>query len=268
METVTIADSEDRSYPFNMECFDNPRILYHGSWSTYSKAIEGKGFVHGALPFDWKDVATVFEAHRAIGRGSYLPVFLGRNYPREEPPRDLSITGNFWFARAYATDGGGEVLRKTIEEAKLFEEICAIQEKRAALKAQWQKALLGQPNHADTVAALRTLGDEQRLSRLFAEVTSVRERLSRLTNGGFPVVYAIRVQPEWFGDGWARYLSDWEMSIRAHELRCSGVLVEADRIIAKAEYPTGTDCDFRPTGFHNWEEYQKIWNSSRPERRS
>ena len=117
METVTIIDPEDRSLSVQQDFFDNPQILYHGSWSTYAKAIEAKGFVHGALPFDWKDVATVFEAHRAIGRGSYLPVFLGENYPREEPPRDLSITGNFWFARAYATDGGGEVVRKTIEEA-------------------------------------------------------------------------------------------------------------------------------------------------------
>jgi hypothetical protein len=260
METVTITDPEDRSYPFNKGFFDDPQILYHGSWSPYSKAIELEGFVHGALPFDWNDVAKVFEANQAIGRGSYLTVFLGARYPRESPPRDLSITGNFWFARAYATDGGGEVVRKTIEEARSFEEICTVPEKRAELKAHWQRGLQECPGHPATVAAIRVLDDEQVLSRLCAEVKSVRERLAGLTIGGFPVVYAVRVQTEWFGERWAKYLSDRDMSIRAHELRCSGDLVPPDRIIAKAEYPNGTDRSFMPTCFHNWEEYQKMWN--------
>ena len=260
METVTITNPDDRSYPFNKEFFDNPEILYHGSWSTYAKAIEVEGFVHGALPFDWKDVASVFEANRSIGRGSYLRVFLGERYPREEPPRDLSVTGNFWLARAYATDGGGEVARKTIEEAQSFEEICTIREKRAALKAYWQEGLPECPDHPATVAAIRMLEDEQSLSRLCGEVKSIRERLTGLTNGGFPVVYAVRVQPEWFGERWPKYMSDWDMTIRAHELRCSGDLVPPDRIIAKAEYTNGTDRDFMPTCFHSWEEYQQIWN--------
>src|SRR5579862_7231825 len=182
METVTVTDAEDRSYPFNKSFFDNPEILYHGSWSTYAKTIEVEGFVHGALPFDWQDIARIFEANQAVGRGSYLPVFLGARYPREEPSRDLSITGNFWFARAYATDGGGEVVRKTIEEARSFEEICTNPEKRAALKVHWQKGLQECPGHPAAVAAIKVLEDEQILSRLFEEVKSVRERLTWLTN--------------------------------------------------------------------------------------
>ena len=66
--------------------------------------------------------------------------------------------------------------------------------------------------------------------------------------------------PNGLGSGGQNTLSDWDMTVRAHELRCSGGLVPPDRIIAKAEYPNGTDRDFRPTCFHNWEEYQKIWN--------
>ena len=260
METVVITDREDRSYPLNKDFFDNPQIMYHGSWSTYAKAIEERGFVHGDLPFDWKDVATVFEAHRAIGRGSYLPVFLGRNYPLEQPARDLSITGNFWLARGYATDGGGEVLRKTIEEALSFEEICAIPEKRSELKAHWLKGLQEYSGHAATAAAIRMLDDEEGLSRLCRGVKAIRERLTDLTNGGFPVVYAIRVQPEWFGDRWPGYLSDWDRGARAGELRCCGNLVPLHQILGKAEYPNGTDRDYTPNLFHSWEEYQEIWN--------
>jgi hypothetical protein len=258
METVTITDPQDRSYPFKEELFDNPQILYHGSWSTYANRIETEGFVHGSLPFDWKDVAAVYEANKAVGRGSYLPVFLGDKYPRDEPPRDLSITGNFWFARAYATDGGGEVVRITIEEAREFEEICTIPERRAALKARWQQGLRECPGHPATVAAIEVLDDAQLLSRLYGEVKAAQERLTGIADGGFAVVYALRVEPEWFGERWDRYLRDWEIS-RARELRCSGDHVPPDRIIAKAEYPNGTDRKFMPTCFCSWEDYQGMW---------
>ena len=36
MEAVTVVHPEDRSYPFKRIYFDNPQILYHGSWSTYA----------------------------------------------------------------------------------------------------------------------------------------------------------------------------------------------------------------------------------------
>jgi hypothetical protein len=135
MESITITDPDDRTFPLSKALFEDRQILYHGSWSTYCSRIELEGFIHGDLPFDWRHVATVFRANQAIG-GSALRVFLGEEYPKKQPPCDLSLTANFWSARAYATDGGGEVVRMTIREAQQFERICTTPPERAALTSR------------------------------------------------------------------------------------------------------------------------------------
>ena len=205
MECITVADPNDRSFPLSRELFEDRQILYHGSWSTYSSRIESEGFIHGALPFDWRHVATVFRAMQAIG-GSALHVFLGEEYPRRPPPCDLSLIANFWSARAYATDEGGEVVRMTIREAQQFERICASPQERAALKAHWENGLREYPNHAATKAVATLLGDDEALQRLSSEVKAPRDALVSLTAGGCPMVYAIRVEPSWFGNQWTRHL--------------------------------------------------------------
>jgi len=61
--------------------------------------------------------------------------FAGRpGHPRSQ----LSMTGNFWHARAYATDGGGEVVRMTLQEARNFEALCSEDEQRLALNDDHQ----------------------------------------------------------------------------------------------------------------------------------
>src|SRR5687768_6888076 len=134
METVEIIDPTDRNFPFSRTIFEDRHVLYHGTWSTWSSRIETKGFIPGALPFDWHYVETVFQANKAIGRGSFLGVFLGEKHTEESPSCNLHLSANFWFARAYATDNGGEVIRKTIEEAEQFEGICANPQQLRQLK--------------------------------------------------------------------------------------------------------------------------------------
>jgi len=92
VESIIITDPEDRSFPFSKKIFDNPYVWYHGTWSRCSSKIKIEGLVHGELPFDWELVATVFNANRAIGRGSALRNFLGANYPRELPRCDLFVS--------------------------------------------------------------------------------------------------------------------------------------------------------------------------------
>jgi hypothetical protein len=42
------------------------------------------------------------------------------------------------------------------------------------------------------------------------DVRTVKAALVNLTDGGHPVVYAIRVEPIWFGKDWATYICEWE----------------------------------------------------------
>lgn len=257
MECITINDPKDRSFPLSRALFEDSQVLYHGSWSTYSSRIESEGFIHGALPFDWRHVATVFRARQAIG-GSALRMFLGEEYPRKPPPCDLSLIANFWSARVYATDGGGEVIRMTIREAEQFERICAAPQERAALKNHWQKGLSDCPDHTATKAAVKLLGDDHALQHLCSEVKAAREALVSVTAGGCPAVYAIRVEPGWYGNKWATHLAHWEHGRRDVELRCSGNLIPPNRLLAKVIYPKGTDRDFMPTWCKTWGDVETL----------
>lgn len=72
-----MGDADDCRFPCGQAFFEDCLILYHGTWSTWASTIERDAFAYGCLPFDWRDVATVFDANRAIAGGSMLPLFLG-----------------------------------------------------------------------------------------------------------------------------------------------------------------------------------------------
>src|ERR1043165_135854 len=254
MESVTIDNPNDRSFPFSREVFEDRHILYHGTWSTWSQRIETEGFIPGSVPFDWQHVATVFRANKLVGRGSYLKLFLGENYPVKSPTCNLYLSATFGSARAYATDKGGEVVRKTIEEAEEFEDICANPQRLSQLKTHFEKALREHGPHPPTQAAIEIIGNEEAINQLRTEVRAAKEALTNLTATGYPVVYAIHVEPEWLGEFWTRHISSWEDGEREVNLRCSGGPIPPDKLVTKASYPNGTDREFMPTWCSTWEE--------------
>jgi hypothetical protein len=254
MDSITITDPNDQSFPFSRTIFEDQCVLYHGTWSTWSSRIEAEGFIHTDLPFDWQHVATVFQANQAIGRGSFLWLFLGERYPKQLPPRDLYLSANFWVARAYATDGGGEVVRKTIEEAEEFERICTDPQERAKLKALLEEGLRESPQHRPTQAAIKMLENDEALNQMHAKVKAAKDSLLDLTVTGHPIVYAIRVEPKWLGKHWKTHISSWEEGVREVDLPCCGDLIPPNRLVAKAIYPNSTDRDFMPTWCSTWED--------------
>jgi hypothetical protein len=226
VDKITIGDPGDRSYPFRRELFEDACVLYHGSWSTWNSKIEATGFRQGDFPFKWECVETICNRNRAIGRGSFLTAFLGRQ-------RNLFFASNFWLARAYATDGGGEIVRKAIEEAETFERICSVATERDNL-VKYLRATTQE-------AAISLLTDDEGLSRIRTDVKAAKQELMSLTTGGHPVVYAVAVEPNWFGD-WAHYVGHLEIGIR-EDLQCQHD-VAPERILAKANYPNNTDREF------------------------
>jgi hypothetical protein len=258
MYATTITEPTDRSYPFSRALFENPSVVYHGTWSIYAARVESAGFGGVDVPFDHRHIETIMLARELIGIGSYAgPVFFHDAPPK--PRAELSMTGSFWHARAYATDGGGEVVRIMLKEAKDFEALCSEEPKRLALKAHWEEALKGSPRHAPTLKAVEFLGDKDALQATERRVKQAREAIESVIRGGCPIVYAISVEPQWFGETWETYLWHWEnRNHGAVELRCSRDLVMPDRIIAKAMFPNGTDPDFMPTWIRTWAEAEAL----------
>jgi hypothetical protein len=211
------------------------------------------------VPFDWRDIAVIFKANQALGRTSSLIASdslrktLGAASATADVDRDLYLSANFWRARAYATDRGGEIPRMTLELAEHVERICTSSEARTACRRHWQKGLDANPEHVATKKVVELLDDREALDRMFSEVTSAKNRLINLTSDGYPVVYAIMVEPAWFGEDWERHLDLWPLGLQ-EDLSCSCERVTVDRLVAKVYYVNGTEGDFLPTGFSNWEE--------------
>jgi hypothetical protein len=257
METTTITNLTDQSFPFSRAIFEDPHVVYHGTWSTYSQIIESTGF-GGALPFEHNDLEVIAEAWEKAGiLGSYTRTVFS-NKPGQ-PRIELSMTGNFWHARAYATDGGGEVVRMVLKDARDFENLCSKDEERLALQARWERGLKKSPGHIATVSAVEFLGDQAALQATCRRVAKARQSIERVVHGGVPVVYGISVERQWFEETWDTYLAQWEDGHRAAvELRCSRDVVSPDRIVAKVLYPNGTDRDFLPTWIRSWAEAEAL----------
>jgi hypothetical protein len=258
MDSILIDDPEDRRYPFKRALFEDPYVLYHGTWSTWAARIDHDGLMKGFVPFDWVDIATIFEANQAVGRGSFLRMFLGEAYPHQPPTRDLFFSANFWTARAYATSGGGEAIRKGIEEAQELETVCNEPGARTALIAHWKAGLRQQPGHQLTEAALQVLQDDVRLAALCDRVRDARIRLAAPLSGGHPVVYAVSVAEGWFGKVWEQHVSGWREGRREVNMRSVVPRIAPDRLLGKVGYPNGTDPNFIPTWCSTWEQVVEL----------
>ena len=297
MRIVRIDDPGGVSFPFSREVFDDRQALYHGSWSTYCQDVEARGFIPSDRPFKEGPFRAISGALEAIGLPSDDSMCTALRISPPYSYKDLFLTPSFWGARGYATDGGGEVVRHALEMAEDFRRICASRASRAARAEYLKAAILKEEERrrqeeehwaqelewkrdvypADEFAreeseharcrrerlplepswsAIATLGDDAAIEELLAIEEIAREELSSLGGGGYPVVYAIRVEPEWFGDAWHSYIQNWERGSNSMELLCSHT-IGADRLIAKAEYPLGTDGKFTPN-CTTWEQVLRL----------
>lgn len=258
MQTTRIADQLDNKYPFSRALFEDATILYHGTWSLYSERIEREGFVHLELPFAVHHLKTISNAGVSLGIGSYgEDLFFSHAGGGGKDGIHLSMAESFWGAREYSTDGGGEVVRMMLKEARQIENYRVNDEARVSLKSRWDEGLKKSPNHEPTKRAVALLDGGAEFDRLCHEIRQAREAIEAETLGGFPVVYAIRVQPDWFPDQWERHLHHVHEDSRTDELRCLRSLITAERIVGKAEYPNGTGSSFS-LGNGSWEELKTM----------
>jgi hypothetical protein len=254
----TIADPHNKKYPFPKSFFHDPDILYHGTWSAYANRIDEEGFVNSDLPFSVSHLRTISDAGVALGIGSYgRDLFFSNEGGGGKEGVELSMANSFWGAREYSTDEGGEVVRIMLREAKNAERFGTDEEVRLRWKSECEDGLKTHPDHAPTKAVVKLLSTTSEMDRLCSGVRHAREAIEAVTRGGFPVVYAIRVEPDWFGEQWERHLYQISDGMRTEELSCLRSLIAAARLVAKAEYPNGTSTHFSP-GTFDWSELQEM----------
>jgi hypothetical protein len=229
IDTVQIQDPRDWNYPFSRALYDDPTVVYHGTSSSYREAIETEGLIAGVPRFPVQVVQELVATCDAVGvrSWSYTTVKgLSRGTDLSRPAeRRVYLSANFWFARDYAINAGGE----TIHNALL-------------LAGQLLEHLRTDSGHGE----------------LAGRVTTIQRRLTDLTADSFPVVYAVRVDPEWLdrnGEELERQdVGDLVITAANILCRCS---IPADHLLAKAEYVKGAESGYLGPQPRTWHEARR-----------
>jgi hypothetical protein len=216
MEVIKVQDPKDRTYPFAQNLYDDMRVVYHGTSSAFATTIEANGFMRGQLPFSITSLRKLVSLADEIGfRSWHYTTVKGLSSGKQlfaETIWPVYFSANFWYARDYATSLGGE----TIHNAILL-----------------SKELL---NHLQPV--------EGSNSSTSAAVQELYDYLKSLIANSFPIVYAVRIEPEWL---------QHESSLERRNIGLFVVTevnieclrsVPANRLMAKVEYVHGAESGY------------------------
>src|SRR5690349_7040543 len=114
MELIRIEDPHHRSYPLPEALYDDARVVYHGTSSSFSHSIERDGFTIGRLPFSLESLQQLISIcdqirFRSWAYNCVLGLARGNELSRGSN-RAVYFSANFWYSRDYATNGGGETV--------------------------------------------------------------------------------------------------------------------------------------------------------------
>src|SRR5580692_4597361 len=118
MMIVIIDDPRNWDFPFTRAFYEDEHVVYHGTSSTNSAVLESEGFIRGRVPFDVSPLRRLLSIsdemeHKSWARTTVAGLSTSTQLSRTEP-RKIYFSGNFWFARSYATDLGGETVNKAL----------------------------------------------------------------------------------------------------------------------------------------------------------
>lgn len=202
-------DPIDILYPLDNCIFDNPKIVYHGTCSSFSKMIESTGWQINNPPYDIDDVKYVCECYNSLGiqndvYGTLRHYTLGMSNGETNYPR---FTKNYWIARNFASFKCGETISSLVD-------------------------------------GVEELVSNRELSREKIErLRKLKQKYRDIFQNSFGVVYVIDVEPDWFSN-WGPMAGN----IETNEPNIDLILIEnlpPENIKAKIEFHNGIT-SYRP----------------------
>ena len=135
MKTIEISDPEDLMFPLDKETYFDPAVYYHGTSRAFSSSIENDGFKRNAHVYDKADLTELYKAydspyfHAKEDAGETMKMqkddltfVLGSGgFDMNDEP--LSFTGDYWLARGYSTNCGGEAIDHAVKMARWITEL-------------------------------------------------------------------------------------------------------------------------------------------------
>ena len=173
VEIITITDPDDLVYPHALgkDAYFDPAVYYHGTSREFSSSIESDGFKLGNQVYDKADLVELYKAYDspyfdsmfATGKEMKMQkedlhfVLGGAGDDMKDEP--LSFSGNYWTARNYSINRGGEAIDKAVKMARWISELPDCPDQRIAEKIIKKYGHIFD-NHIPCVYAVR-LPDEE-----------------------------------------------------------------------------------------------------------
>jgi len=254
---TTIEQSSDVLYPFSKEWYDDPFILYHGTSSIYSESIEHDGWNMNEQPYDIADFQKICNFFEDIGWDgtpknsgySVLRSFsLGGddNYVDSKP---VSFSQIYWTARNYSRNIGGESIHYfflAIEDILNMCESKQLQdEHRKFLEDELKEFLDMQKKTSNPEFLNNGINRYENFLENFSTdflnnskniTIKLQEKYEHFKKIHFPVVYVVKVEPDWFeNNDEFDILDDKSLELRAK------TNISSSSLIARIDFPNGID---------------------------
>lgn len=288
MEVIEISKPSDIIYPLNREIFEDINVVYHGTSSNYSEKIEELGWKLNNPIYDMQDIKFVREKFDSlcyensqgyVALRSWTLGDINQNLKRKRP----SFASDYWTARNYSRNNGGETLsflfiafnefNNFINEKELvdkhwnkikreLEKIKDLELKyyqNPNLKSQRNKDFEDyiRDNKKRYSLALKNIVNKDYLKEICDAFRVIKRKYIRYVKSHHGVVYAIRIEPDWFENWIEPYRSTHEIDgIQYSRMHKSVDLfaikpIPPENIIAKIIFPNGADR-------HNFDSFQPL----------
>lgn len=276
---VVVLQPDDIKFPLGKEIWEDKNVWFHGTSSIFIEKIESTGWKSGDLPYSLSDVGRVIEIYDSIRERGTLQDFpaysdsILYSYTMEGnlvefEKRGVSLTRNYWLARNYSRNIGGETINAILEACKFFvrlvrdpfshgEHIKRLDKEIEDFHKHYSSKLIARvesltmqlkrmerrrSNFINTVFLERELGSIEEINRKY----------ERIVKESFPVVYAIEYKTDYTVNKIERedpYSESWKI---LPEYRETENYIPPEKIIARIEFKDGITHyrDFNVVG--NW----------------
>jgi hypothetical protein len=200
-----IEDCLDPFYPFDRDLYEDEHVIYHGTWSTHCPQIEQSGMGKACIAYRQADIDALCQICLRFGntgdpmRGGFS-VLDACAYGISPGNRPIYLTGNYWCARGYAKNRGGETIHHALEAIADMERCFAQGKRRQELQTRLRaNARTATAEEGELIREqIANLQDRLLLEKSRQHLEEISARLKPLARGGFPVVYAVKGNPRWF----------------------------------------------------------------------
>lgn len=227
MKIVTINNPNDNSYPFSKEWCDDQCIAYHGTSSVYSESIEKKGWQINGQTYDKEDFQKICKFFKDIAwYGETGAVETLRSYTLDGKDEHVfakpaSFSQEYGTAKQYSGNIGGESINAAflaikdildfIKDDKLQEEHRKYLESELKELLDLQKEcknpeeLIVEINYWKKCLDNFSINYLQNGKNIAKDIIKKYEHIKKKH---FPVIYVVRVKPEWFKDEYGEYFEE------------------------------------------------------------